>query len=194
MLGRLANLSPQANASFGRAFLISLAIALAIGYGSVSANGRATMISSQEVGPYRIDLSILPARAVVGKTHLSVLIRSLESNDVLTAAEVTVSAEGPEGAATLGPLPLLNQFSPSFFETDLPFDAEGDWQVQVSVRSELGDATALLQLQVYEGGSRVNWILMSALAVLIVAAGVFIWGRVPGRTEGPHSDGGAVNR
>ena len=163
-----------------RASFTVLAIAVALGYSMVYANGGATAVSSQEAGPYRIDVSTLPGQAVVGKTHLSIIIRSLASKNILTTAEVIVSATGPEGATDLGPTPAVNDNSP-FFELDVPFDVEGDWEVNVAVSSELGDGAIKVPLQVREGGNNISWILMLALGIAILAGGVLAWDRISGR-------------
>ena len=60
------------------------------------ANGRATLVSSQEQGPYRIDVSIIPGRAVLFNTHISILIRSLADETIITQASVSVSATGQD--------------------------------------------------------------------------------------------------
>ena len=166
-----------------RTFLLALAVIGLLATGTVSANGRARLISSQEAGAYQIDVSILPGEAVVGRTHVSILLRGLESQEPLTTATVFLSGSGPPGAAGFGPIPAPNDSFPSFYETDLPFDMPGAWQMSVDVASELGEATALVSMQVYEPGGTINWILLAALAVIMVAAGVYIWGKVPGRSK-----------
>ncbi len=154
---------------------------MALGYSLTSANGRATLVSSQEQGPYRIDVSILPGQAVVANTHLSVLILSLASEAPVTQARVDVSGTGPAGAADFGPIPALNSFTPQFFEMDLPFDLEGEWTVVISVASELGEETILVPLTVLPGGATINVIWIGALLVAILALGIWTWDRLRGR-------------
>ena len=138
-------------------------------------------MSSQVQGPYRIDVSIIPGQAVLFNTHISILIRSLEDEAIITQANVLVSATGPEGATDLGPIPALNSFAPQFFETDLPFNVVGIWAITVGIDSELGQETVQLNLDVRKGGSNINWIMVAALVVAIIAVGVFTWDRVTGR-------------
>lgn len=161
--------------------LLVLALVLALGYSLASANGRATLVASQEKGPYRIDVSILPGQAVVGNTHLSIFVLSLASEDPVTQAEVNVSATGPAGAADLGPTPALNSYSPHFFEMDLPFDLEGEWLVAISVASELGEETVQVPFNVHPGGATINVIWIAAGSVAILAVGIWTWDRVRGR-------------
>ena len=160
--------------------------------GTVMGNGQARLISSQEAGPYQIDISIIPAEAIVGRTHVSIVVLSLADREALTVANVEISATGPLDTAGessgFGPIPALNNYFPSFFETDLPFDVPGDWQLLVAVSSELGQATVELPMQVHESAGSINWILMAALVVFLLAAGVFISGKIPGRSGGRSSE------
>ena len=145
------------------------------------ANGRATLVYSQEKGPFNIDLSIIPGRAVVPSTHVSVLIRSTEDDGIVTDAEVLLSATGPTGSTELGPIPAENCFAPQFYETDLKFDLIGTWGVKLSVSSPLGTESVSLDLEVEEGGNNINWIMISAIVIGIFAIGLFIWDKVKGR-------------
>ena len=145
------------------------------------ANGRATLVSSQEKGPFNIDLSIIPGRAVVPSTHVSVLIRSVEDDGIVTDAEVLLWATGPAGSTELGPIPAENHFAPQFYETDLKFDLIGTWGVKLSVSSPLGTESVSLDLEVEEGGNNINWIMISAIVIGIFAIGLFIWDKIKGR-------------
>ena len=163
-----------------------VAIAIWIGFGSLvlspaEANGRAKLLSSQESGPYVIDISLLPGQAIVGNTHISILLRSLASDEIVTSAIVNVSATGPEGSTAFDDIPAPNNYTPSFFETDLPFDIVGLWQIRLAVISDVGETTLVVPVEVKEGGGGLNLILMAAVVVIILAVGVFIWGKFPGK-------------
>lgn len=166
------------------ALLATIVILLNIGSlvpGSAQANGRAKLLSSQESGPYVIDISLLPGQAIVGKTHISILLRSLATDEIVTSATVNVSATGPEGSTGFEDISAPNDYTPSFFETDLPFDIVGLWQIRLAVISDLGETTLMVPLEVKEGGRGLNFILMAAVVLIILAVGVFIWGRFPGK-------------
>ena len=167
--------------------LAMLSVFAVLASGTTAANGRARLVSSQESGPYQIDVSIIPAEAIVGRTHVSILVLTLADQEPLTVADVEISATGPVGGAGFGPIPAPNDYFPSFFETDLPFDVPGDWQVQVMVSSEMGEASVELPMRVHEAAGRINWILMAALVVILLAAGIFVWGKIPGREGGRGS-------
>jgi hypothetical protein len=151
-------------------------------YSVASANGGATLVSSQQKGPYRIDVSILPGQAVVANTHVSILIFSRSTEEVLTNATVNISATGPAGSTNLGPIPAHNDISPQFYETNLPFDMAGQWEVKIDVSSELGEESIIVPMDVRQGGGNLNWILLAAVAVAIVTVGIWTWDRVAGRS------------
>lgn len=161
--------------------LLALVIAAVYSHSATSANGRASLILSQEQGPYQIDVSILPGQAVVANTHVSILIISLADGQPITQAVVRLSGVGPEGSTAFGPIPATNDFIPQFFETALPFDLAGDWEVTVGVASALGEVVMVVPMNVREGGGAVNWILMAALVVVVVTVGVWTWDRVSSR-------------
>ena len=181
----LASLPPYINRPFLFAFslLVSMVLAASVAPGWAEANGRATLLLSQEQGPYVVDVSILPAEAVVTNTHLSILLRSLEGDEVLTQAQVEISATGPAGSTDLGPIPAPNDVAPQFYEATVPFDLEGDWEVMIVVNSDLGQETVVVPMYVNPGGGGINWVLLAALGVMIIAAGVWTWDRVAGRSQ-----------
>ena len=145
--------------------------------GAVYANGRATLISTQEQGPYRFEVSILPSRAIVNNTHLSLRVVALETDETLTEAEVSISAEGPPLSAEFGPLVADNDVLPQFFEATLPFDTPGLWQVSINVVTELGDETIKVPMDVREGRP-INLILLAAIIVAVVAVGIWTYDRI----------------
>lgn len=156
-----------------------LAVVVSLPAASAAANGRATLISSQERGPYRVEVSILPNRAVVNNTHLSVRVVNLSSAETLTDAVVRVAADGPVGAAGggFGPLPAVNDVLPQFFEAALPFDVAGEWEMSISVATDLGEETILVPLEV-RAGRQINLILVAAGAVAVVALSIWTYDRI----------------
>lgn len=158
-------------------------LALLLGAGAVSANGRATLIAELEQGPYQIDISILPGAPVVANTHVSILVRSAADERIVTDATVGVSAVGPPQSTPLESIPALNDTVPQFYEANLPFDLEGDWDVTFKVQSYLGEESVAIPMYVNPPGSNINWILLAALAVAILTVGVWTWDRMSGRNR-----------
>ena len=158
----------------------------------VAANGRATRIAIEEQGPYRVEVSILPARAVVNNTHLSVQVADLSSGAMLPAAVVRVSATGPADAggqaAAFGPIAAVNDVSPQFFEAILPFAVPGEWELSISINSDLGAETVQVALPVRAGES-INLIWVAAVAVAVLALGIWTYDRIRGRRRPARSAG-----
>ena len=144
----------------------------------VYANGRATLLVSEEQGPYRIDVSVLPSQPVVNNTHVSVLLMSKLDDKPIIDAEVAVSATGPQNGVSIGPYQAVNDLVPQFFETTLPFSTQGVWNVQITVSSDLGEESISVLFDVVLGGG-MNWIMVSAVVVAILAVGIFIWDKLP---------------
>ena len=168
--------------------ILFILAALVIGFGGVgdspvSANGKATLISTQEQGPYRFEVSILPSRAVVNNTHLSLRIIELSSDVTLTEGTVNISATGPGQGTDFGPIVADNNVLPQFFETTLPFDAPGVWQVSINASTELGEENIQLPLDVREGRP-INLILVAAIAVAVIAVGIWTFDRIKSGVRG----------
>jgi hypothetical protein len=171
---------------------VVLALVLAVGAGVAGANGQARLVSKQDAGPYRIEFSILPSQAVVGSTHASILLRSLATNDVLTQATVRIAGAGPEGSTAFGPLEAGHQFSPEYYETAMPFDRAGMWQVRVDVHSAQGFASATVPLEVREPRMEINGILMAAIAVAVLALSIWTYDRIRGKRRGGAAQKGGA--
>lgn len=164
------------------AALAVLLFGLALGTGLAGANGSARLVSTQTAGPYRVDFSILPAKPVVGSTHASILVRSLGSNEILTQATVRIaSLSGPEGSTAFGPLEAGHLFSPQYYETAMPFDKPGPWQVRVDVHGSQGFESITVPLDVREPSMEINGILVAAIAVVVLALGVWTFDRIKGK-------------
>ena len=164
--------------------LLSVALlgTISLDVGIAQANGKATLIAVQEQGPYRFEVSILPARAIVNNTHLSLRVIALESEETLTDATVNISAAGPETANRFGPIVADNDVLPQFFETTLPFSVPGPWRVNINVITELGDATIQVPMEV-RAGQPINLIMVAAIAVAVVAVGVWTYDRIRAGTR-----------
>ena len=168
--------------AFWLGLVLLAAFSAAVGFGDnlALANGRATLISTQEQGPYRFEVSILPSRAVVNNTHLSLRMVDMGTEEPLTTADVRVSAVAPHLNTDFGPLVADNDVLPQFFETTLPFDAPGLWEVSINVNTELGEETIAVSMDVREGRP-VNLILVAAIAVAVIALGIWTYDRIRGR-------------
>ena len=178
-LFKLARLGLWSIAQLLRVTPLLLISPLVIAPNLVWANGGTTLIMSQEQGPYRVDVSLSPGRAIVGTNHLSILIVTIENGDPVTSAAVNIFAVGPAGSTDIGPIPAPNDVSPQFFETNLPFDMQGGWVLTIEIIAEAGDETVTVPLIVRDGG-RINLIMVAVVAVLAVTVSIWTWDRIKG--------------
>ena len=157
--------------------LLFLCLAAQFGYGHVSANGGAQLLTSREAGPYRIDVSTLPGQPVVNNTHLSIQVWSLEEEAPITEGTVNVFATGPAGSAPLGPMLARNDVSPRYYETDLPFGVEGEWQVRIVVVAPPGEESVVVPVFVQRGG-RFNLFFVTAVGLAVAALSIWTVNRI----------------
>ena len=166
------------------ALVASIVVLMVVGMlamGTARADGGGERTDSQESGPYIVDISLSPGHSVVGQNQISVILRSLDDRELVTTATVDVSATGPEGSTGFTAISAHNDNNYGLFATDISFDMVGSWEVSLAVSSYVGETTVLVPIDVEEGGDGgVNYILVVAVAVIILAAVVFFWGKIPG--------------
>jgi len=182
-LSRLIHRFP-APLAFAPLMLLLLAAGAAMIQGPVAANGTATRVTVQEAGPYKVDFGISPAKAVVGATHVSIRLVGISNDTLVTDATVNLWATGPAGSASLGPIPARQLYSPEYYETSVPFDMPGDWTVRGEIASPLGQAEFTVPLAVRKGGTEINGILVAAVAVALLALGIWTYDRIRGKKGG----------
>ena len=142
------------------------------------ANGATQPVVKEErVGPYLLQIGILPGRPKVGNLHLVVLVQDGQGEQVIRNAAVIVTATGPEGATDAGPIQALNTLqNPDSYETNVSLDQAGSWNFTFEIFSELGEGRLDLPLQVTEsGGISLTWVAAAAIAVMAFA--VWVWSR-----------------
>lgn len=170
--------------ALGAALITILLFTLPYTRDTALANGGSdTVVKNEKVGPYELEVGILPGKPKVGDLHLSILVRDASSNQLITDATVMVVARGPEGATGVGPVQAVNTpESSQFYDVDIPLDMEGNWALTLDVESDQGHATLELPLEVEKSGG-INLILVAAGAIAMLALGIWIWDRVSNRRE-----------
>ena len=167
--------------STGAIVLISVVLLAALTYahGIAFANGNTRpVIKNERVGPYDLQVGILPGTPRVGKLHFSILVNNAEAGEPITDALVTVTANGPPNATSVGPVQALNTLqSPQFYDVDVPLDMEGSWTFTLEVATELGEASLELPLEVSRpGGFSVAF--AAAVAIALLAVSIWTWDRI----------------
>ena len=96
---------------------------------AVHANGGTRpVVKNERVGPYELEVGILPGSPRVGNLHLSILVKDAGSGVLLTDATVMVAAEGPIDATIAGPVRAVNTPQrPEFYDADITLDMVGSW-------------------------------------------------------------------
>ena len=154
-------------------------LAVALWPASAHANGTAiAIVKNKQVGPYEIEVAILPGAPKVGNLHLSILVRDLEQGSSITDANALVMAAGPEGATNVGPTPALNtQTTPQFYEADIPLDVVGAWTLSLDIDGGLGHESISLPIEVTEG-SGFSLAFIAALGIAFLALAIWLTGLV----------------
>ncbi len=143
------------------------------------ANGAArAVVKNRLVGPYELQVGILPGNPKVGNLHLSILVKDAESKAVITTGKVTVTGRGPEGATNVGPVEAVHTLeSPQFYDVNITLDMVGRWVLDLRVESSLGEESLEVPLEVTEGGG-ISLALIAAVAIALLTLAVWIWGRM----------------
>ena len=167
--------------------VVSIVVLVVIGMlamGTARADGGDEHTDSQESGPYIVDINLSPGHSVLGQNQISVILRSLDDRELVTTATVEVSASGPEGSSGFQDIPAYDDQNYGLFQADIPFDLVGKWEVLVAISSDLGETMVVVPIDVAESGDGgINFIIVAAVVVIILAVIVFIWGKVSGTKE-----------
>ncbi len=144
---------------------------------TVSANGATRTVVERTVGPYWLQVGILPGIPTVGILHLSIRVQDAENETVITNAAVLVSAQGPAGSAGVAPVQAVNTpLDPESYEVDIPLDTVGSWTITLETDGRLGKASLDLPMEVMEpDGLPAAWIAAGLAAFLALI--IWTWRR-----------------
>ena len=168
----------------------ALALAAALGLGTIWANGGAVEIFRGNQGPYELVVGVLPEEPAVGTVHLSVTPLDALSSRIVTDAEILVVANDPEGDPTYQARALNTPASPQVYETNITFESPGAWTLLVTVENQaLGQTTFTIPLAIappaIPSGRSGTYVFVGIMVVLI-AGGLWVWhsGRRQRRGQG----------
>lgn len=169
-------------AFLGIILLLSAAAASPLRPDQASANGATRLIVNDvQEGPYLFRVGILPGSPKVGNLHLSVLIQSADSDDIIVDGQMIIQATGPEPGMTAGPVRAINApLNPQVFDADINLTALGTWTMSLETVSELGEATLVVPLQVTEAGG-FNLLIVVVIAVVVLGVGALGWSQMKQR-------------
>ena len=159
--------------------VILLLGALTYPHGTAFANGTTRpVVKNERVGPYDLEVGILPGTPRVGNLHFSILVNDAEAGEPITDALVTIAASGPPDSTSVGPVRALNTpQNPQFYDADVPLDMEGSWTFTLEVVAEPGKASLELPMEVSRpGGFSVAFVAAAAVALLAIS--IWTWDRI----------------
>ena len=143
------------------------------------ANGDTVEIFRGRGGPYEIAVGILPEEPVVGTVHFSVTPRDAETAQPVTDARVAIVALDQHGEPTYQARAVNTPASPAYYDTNVTFEAPGEWTLQVDVHSEkLGDGTVMVPLHVGEQSLppvQAGGVIFFVLVLVLVGGAVYVW-------------------
>ncbi len=148
---------------------------------AIANGGTRPVVKNERVGPYELEVGILPGNPRVGTLHLSILVKDLQEGKTITNADVTVMANGPEGATNVDRVRAANTLqTPQFYEKNILLDMKGSWTLTLEVASDLGEAELVVPLEV-SSPSGFNFTYVIAVAIALLALSVWTWDRIKGR-------------
>ena len=164
------------------ALILMISTIVPLNQSPVLANGATReLVKNQRVGPYELQVGILPGGPKVGNLHISILITDAESGNLVTDATVSVLAQGPEGSTRIGPVPAPNTpQNPQFYDVDISLDAEGSWAVTLEIDAAQGTENLEVPLEVTSGGG-ISLALVAAAAIALLAVSIWAWDRIKSR-------------
>ena len=169
---------PLPTAAFVLAAVVLLG-ALTCSHSTAFANGSTRpVVKNERVGPYDLEVGILPGTPRVGNLHFSVLVNDAEAGEPIIDALVTIAASGPPDSTNVGPVQALSTIqSPQFYEADVPLDMEGRWTFTLEVAAEPGEASLELPMEVSRP-SGFSVAFVAAVAVALLAVSIWTWDRI----------------
>ena len=147
---------------------LGLSVATLAAPSAVSANGATRTVVERTVGPYWLQVGILPGIPTTGILHLSIIVQDIENETIITDASVMVSAQGPAGSAGVAPVQAVNTpLDPESYEVDIPLDTIGSWTITLETNGRLGKASLDLPMEVVEpDGLPAAWMAAGLAAFL----------------------------
>lgn len=95
---------------------------------------------TQQIGPYEMAVTLELPQTAPGDIHLSVVPQTT-TNAGMLQFRVVRRGQSFEQAATTRQVEMIDG-PPLFYETDLPLDATGEWELEVRLTSAGGDGVA----------------------------------------------------
>jgi len=156
--------------------LLSSLPAGAIGPGT---GGSKIRVNDEQRGPYILLIATAPLPVTIGQMSVWVRVTGLEDNQLRRNATVTVKATPQEGGTTLTAQGTHKNAGNDFdYVAHLDVEQSGQWNIDVTVEDELGQAEVSFA-ETVSRGSDVTTLIAVAIPFVVLAAvvGVYLWRR-----------------
>lgn len=148
----------------------------AIGPGT---GGSKIRVNDEQIGPYILLVATSPLPVTVGQMSVWVRVTGAGDNELRRDAVVTVSATPRDGGETLTARGTHKNAGNDFdYVAHLKVDQSGQWDVNISVEDELGNAEVSF-IETVSRGRSATGVIALAIPFVVVAAGVgiYMWRR-----------------
>ena len=155
-------------------FTIFVAVA-AVGLAAadwVSAHGGGFQLTKRgQAGPYELLLGSIPNPPIVGEAVLILQVADPDTGVSVPNADVRAVSTGPEGPGvplTFGP----DSYDPTLYEARSVLEAEGPWEVIITVSGEDGSGSALFTYDVKRASPIAGIITLATLLAFVTILGL----------------------
>ena len=177
------------------AFLVTLCAAAVLDVPEASANGGVDTrtIFEEQVEGYQVIVTSTPGRPTQGVVHFTFSILDASDQSVVTDAglrlSVTPPVESDLEAASFGV--GKSEVNPDLYDVNVDMEAEGVWDLALSIEGPLGPAEASFPLEVRAPSSKIFAILIVVLAFPMLLVLLEIWRRWDRRKKRAQQNGGS---
>ena len=188
------HVSPRAALLF-IGILVTFGALIVAGVPQALANGGVDTrtIFDEQVEGYQVVVNSTPGNPIEGLVHFTFSISDPDTQEVITGAALSLSVTPPEESGL-----EANSFSierstvnPDLYDVNVDMEAEGVWDLVLSIDDPLGTAEARFALEVRGPASKIFAILIVVLAFPLLLAMLEIWRRWDRRRKRARQNGGS---
>ena len=149
---------------------------LAIGFSPVFAQEEDLLVLREVDGPYDLAVAITPTVPLFGVVHLSVTVLDASTAEPVTDAQVKIVTHRPGDGQPGWALAFNSPTSPETYRADVNLERSGLWHLAIQVRSDLGEGTLEMSLEVPKAQKIwIGTLIWAVVAAAIAWAFVLIW-------------------
>lgn len=150
-------------------------LALALPSSAVANGGGITQLSRQPAGPYLVTATTSPSPLKVGLADVSVLVERADTEDLISDAHVSISAQPVDGGVTASTFAATHEQATNklFYAANVALPQPARWQFQVHVAGAQGQGDAGFQADVQEASLFDEPFTIPALGALGI--GLLVW-------------------